>query len=214
MSILIICTGESVCKAAGVLNSSEFDAAVQAELSSDILAYSGRKQDPVGRRVLIGEGRLAMSTAEQLLLPCDVTVDSLLNEIPLHSFTDTEKRFSVDIWKRKAAAQRKHADPRQPESRDMVIARAEQFLKKTEGCDTLLITYPLFLVELLDRLRVHNYVVQRTGILKIQPLERFIVSRKEEHCGGCQHNCFLANPGCGIGRDKAMRKQLTERRSN
>ena len=41
--------------------------------------------------------------------------------------------------------------------------------------------------------------------MKIQPLERFLVSRREEHCGGCQHNCFLSNPGCGVGREKAMR---------
>ena len=63
-----------------------------------------------------------------------------------------------------------------------------------------------FLPELLDRLRIRNYVIQRGGLLKFQPLEKIVVSRRNEHCGGCQHNCFLSNPGCGVGRDKAMRK--------
>ena len=92
-----------------------------------------------------------------------------------------------------------------------VIERADRLIEKIQGKDCILVTYPLFLAELLDRLRIHSYVVQRTGMLKIQPLERFVISRKDEHCGGCQHNCFLSNPGCGVGRDKAMRKGLQVR---
>ena len=98
--------------------------------------------------------------------------------------------------------------PRQPESRKKVIERADALICKLEeaGGDSLLISYPLFLPELLDRLRIRNYVIQRGGLLKFQPLEKIVVSRRDEHCGGCQHNCFLSNPGCGVGRDKAMRK--------
>ena len=115
----------------------------------------------------------------------------------------------VEKWLRKAAAQRRVGSLRQPESRDAVNARADALIRKLEeaGGDSLLITCPIFLAELLDRFRVHSYVVQRSGLFRLQPLEKIVVSRKEEHCGGCQHNCFLSNPGCGVGRDKAMRRK-------
>ena len=207
MSILIFCAGMPVNKAAGKYNSSGFDAAIQEELRSAADFTAGKKLDPAGRTVLVGEGVPAGDTAEKLLLPCPYTVEPLLNEIPLRSFTDTDVQYSLDTWLRKAAAQRKKGDARQPESRTAVIERAETLIGKIEGSNPILVSYPLFLTELLDRLRVHGYVIQRSGVLKIQPLERFVVSHRDEHCDGCQHNCFLDNPGCGIGRDKAMRQK-------
>lgn len=206
MSITILCTGAPQHPVEGKLSSAEFDAAVSAAHASGIQPYSGRKFDPVGRMVLMGEGRLCADTAAQMILPCEPTVDPLLNEIPVRAFTDTEKRYPVETWLRKAAAQRKRPESRQPESREQVIARCEALIEKISGTDCILISEPLLLAELLDRLRIHNYVIQRTGLMKIQPLERFVISRKEEHCGGCQHNCFLSNPGCGVGQEKAMRQ--------
>ena len=209
MSMLILCVGKPLSPLEGSYNSSEFDAAVAASASSAAEAPAERQIVPGGRVVYLAAGELARSTADQILIPGEYQIEPLLNEIPLRSYTDTEKRFPTEKWLRKAAAQRKAADSRQPESRAAVIARAEELIRKLEdaGGDSLLITYPLFLTELLDRLRIHNYVVQRSGLFRIQPLEKIVVSRKDEHCGGCQHNCFLSNPGCGVGRDKAMRKK-------
>ena len=208
MSMLILGVGAPISALEGNYSSSGFDAAFQAMLDSAASAPAGRKIDPVTRAVYIAEGRLSCSSAEQILQPCTMVTEPLLNEVSVRSFTDTEKQYSVEKWLRKAASQRKAGDPRQPESRAAVIARADALITKMEdaGGDSLLITYPIFLTELLDRLRVHNYVVQRSGIFKIQPWEKIVVSRKDEHCGGCQHNCFLSNPGCGVGRDKAMRR--------
>ena len=209
MSIMILCTGRSLRALEGSYDSAGFDIAVSAEHAAGIEPYSGRKTDCAQRTVYVAEGRLAQETAEQLLLPCSVCTEPLLNEIPLRSFTDTEKCFPVDKWKRKAAAQRKAGDARQSESRAQVIARAEELIGKLEsaGGDSLLISYPLFLAEFLDALRSRGYVVQRSGLMKIEPLERIVASKREEHCGGCGHNCFLSNPGCGVGRDKAMRQR-------
>ena len=64
MSILIFCTGMSVCKATGEYDSRGFDAAVQRELSSEIIFPAGRKIDPAGRNVLIGEEVQARDTAK------------------------------------------------------------------------------------------------------------------------------------------------------
>ena len=194
-----------------MLDSRGFEAAVLKEKESEILPYNSKIIDPRGRKVLIGEGLPARDTAEKLFLPCELTVEPLLNEIPLRAFTDTEKQYKAEVWLRKAAAQRKAGNIRQPETASAVRVRADALIEKIEGDDPILILYPLFLEVFLDRLRVHGYVIHRSGMLKIQPLERFAASRREEHCGGCQHNCFLDNPGCGIGRDKAMRQSGRER---
>lgn len=207
MSMTIICTGQSVRPAAGDYDSRGFEEAVTAELESEIQPWSGRKYDPKDNTVWIGEGQLALNTAAQIIRPCEPLITPLLNEIPLRAFTDTDRLYPAEKWKRKAAVQRRRADPRQPESRDMVIRRAEALIRTVRDQNGILITYPLFLAELLEFLRAQGFVVQRTGLLKIQPLERFLISHKNEHCGGCQHNCFLNNPGCGVGRDKAARKQ-------
>ena len=212
MSITILCTGEPEHAAKGACSSAGFDEAIHREMNSGILPYTGRRYNPDGKKVWIGEGLPAADTAKKLLLPCQPVVDPLLNEIPLRPFTDTEKLYPLETWLRKAASQRRHSDPRQPESLEAVIARGEAFIDKAANMESIVITYPLFLEELLRLLRARGYVVQRTGLMKIRPLERFLVSRREEHCGGCQHNCFLSNPGCGIGRDKAMRLQAQRKR--
>lgn len=208
MSTLIICAGKSMSSAPGKIDSAAFDAAVNEAINSVCTPYDGKKYNPEGKTVLIGEGITALNAAEKLLLPCEWTVDPLLNEIPIRSFDDTERGYPLRQWMRKAAVQRKNADPRQPESDAAVRDRADRLIEKISDGNYILITYPEFLSVLLKRLRVHDYVVQRTGFMRIQPLERFLITRKESHCGGCQHNCFLSNPGCGVGRDKAMRKGI------
>ena len=206
MSTTIICVGKSMSPAAGRYDSAGFDAAVNEIINSPCPPYEGKKYNPAGKTVLIAGGIPALDTAEKALLPCHWALEPLLNEIPLRSFTDTEKSYSTRRWIRKAAAQRRRGEPRQAESLAAAQARADRLIAKIAGGDYLLITYPEFLSVLLKRLRVHDYVVQRSGFMSIKPMELFVVSGKEGHCGGCQHNWFLSNPGCGVGRDKAARK--------
>ena len=208
MSTMIICAGRSLLPAPGKYDSAGFDAAVREMSASHCPPYNGKKFNPEGKIVLIGEGMPAMDTAKKILLPCEWSVDSLLNEIPIRSFTDTEHSFTLRQWISKAAAQRKRGDARQSESLAEVRARADKLIKKISSEDYILITYPEFISVLLDRLRVKDFVVQRTGFMGIKPFEWFVVSEKDAHCGGCQHNCFLSNPGCGVGRDKAVRKGI------
>ena len=210
MKILILCTGAPDRAPVGKLSSKEFDAAWAAAQDGGIVPPTeGRKIDASGRAVYLAEGRPAAETAGWMLESCCPIAEPLLNEITVRSFCDTEKQYDVSVWLRKAARQRKQADPRQPESREQIKARADTLILKLAkaGEDCILITGPLFLAELLDRLRVRNYVIQRSGMLGIRPMEKFVISEKEAHCGGCAHNCFLSNPGCGVGRDKAMRRE-------
>ena len=71
--------------------------------------------------------------------------------------------------------------------------------------DCILVSHPRMIPLLLDRMRVHGHCVNRGEFGAIKPMERILVTRRDMHCGGCAHNCFLNNPGCGIGRDKAQR---------
>ena len=92
MSITILCTGAPEHAIGGKYSSAGFDAAVQAERNSNIVPYGGRKHDPAGRTVLIGEDPLARRTAEQLILqPCEPVTEPLLNEIIVRSFADTDR---------------------------------------------------------------------------------------------------------------------------
>jgi len=208
MTVTIICTGKPAIDLSGTYTSQEFDALQTSLLSTGIEAQAGKQIDRKERSVFCGEGETARATAEVMLGICDLPVEPLLNEIPVISSEDTEKKLPYDAWLKKAAVQRKRGNSRQPESRKDTRKRAEELLAKLEKIDgsCIVIVYPLFLEELLDVFRTHGYVTQRSNIGKIQPLERILVSHRSDHCGGCSHNCFLSNPGCGVGRDKAARQ--------
>ena len=150
MSFTIICIGLPEKPVQGTYTSAGFDAAVHAELGSAVLPYNGRRYNPDGKQIWLGEGMPAQDTANKILLPCSPVVDPLLNEIPLRSFTDTDKQSPAEIWKRKAAAQRKHADPRQIESRQAVIERVEKVIEKIGNTEAIVITYPLFSAGILE----------------------------------------------------------------
>ena len=130
MSMLILCTGKPLASLEGSYTSSEFDAAFPASLASAAEAPQERPIAPGGRTVWLAEGGLARSTADQILSPGDYPVEPLLNEIPVRSFADTDRRFPAEKWLKKAAAQRRAGDPRQPESREAVIARADTLIQK------------------------------------------------------------------------------------
>ncbi len=214
MSVLIIATGTPLKPAEGKMDSAAFDIAVREQQNGPMEPYTGRKADPSGRPVWVGEDPQSAETAKQVLTECEYTTEPLLNEIDVRSFADTEKEYAPEVYFRKAAAQRKQGDPRQKESREQLIRRAEELIGRLEDAgDVILVTGPLFLEVLMDRFRVHGYVVGRSGIRKILPYERMIFSRRDEHCGGCGHNCFLSNPGCGIGKDKALRREMEKKRS-
>ena len=210
MTVLILCTGAPAQPPTGKLSSREFDTAWERAQDGGICPPpAGRKIDPSGREVYLAEGSPAAETAAQMLEECSMITEPLLNEVRVRSSCETDTQHDAAVWLRKAARQRKQADARQPESQKQIKERADALILKLakEDKDCILITGPIFLTELLDRFRVQNYVIQRSGIFRVRPLEKFVISEKEAHCGGCGHNCFLSNPGCGVGREKALRRK-------
>ena len=71
--------------------------------------------------------------------------------------------------------------------------------------DSVIVAPPGILRFLLRALEKRRCVIRRAQSGAIHPGERIRVTERSDHCGGCQHNCLLKNPGCGVGKDKAAR---------
>lgn len=71
------------------------------------------------------------------------------------------------------------------------------------GEDCVIAVPPKFLTILLDQMERKALVILRRERGTPKPLERIRISERKDHCGFCNHNCLLRNPGCGIGMDKA-----------
>ena len=166
---------------------------------------------PEGARVLNAEGMTlfvspraaAAETAAALVKGAEARPEPLLDETPLPEILpgrvipSTLLRLLISLRRLLgvgAAPERRRADE--------LADRLE-----SEEKDCVLVTHPGFAAVLIDRLRPRGYCARRTGMGRIKPLEFILLSRRDEHCGGCLHNCLLSNPGCGVGRDKAARRK-------
>ncbi len=211
MMIWILCCGEPVTSMERC-GAKAYDAAMAAAAESAVKAYAGPAMKAVGRPVFLAPGRRARETAEQMIPDAVFQVEPQLAPVPRRAFRDTETEHSRRFWDWMAERQARMGNPRQPESRRRTAERAEELIQSLEkaGKDAILVTDESFLPVLLDGFRRHSCSIQRSGIFRYKPFERILVSRRDDHCGGCGHNCLLSNPGCGIGRDKA--KRLSEGR--
>ena len=207
MKIVILSCGKVSEANRTEINSAAFDELYRLTVEGDIEPAAAKHIAAEGRRIYIGCGKAARQTAEQFIDGESVTEQALLNEVPQRAYRDSETALPLRHWQRMAALQRYLGNRRQPESRAQALARADELISRLEagGQDCILVSYPIFLKYLLERLKAHGYCVARSEIFSIKPLERILVTRRDMHCGGCSHNCLLTNPGCGVGRDKAQR---------
>lgn len=212
MKVWILVCGEAVRPLPKRCSGAVYEQISAALPESAIRPYEGPAMKAAGRPVYIAPGLRARETAEQMIPDAAFWVELRLAAIPKRAYTDGAGERVFRFWDRMAQRQARAGDPRQPESRKASIQRAEKLIDSLEkqGADVLLVAEESFLPILLDRFRRRGCAIQRSGIFRYKPFERILVSRRDEHCGGCGHNCLLANPGCDIGRDKA--KRLGERR--
>lgn len=210
MRLLLICRGASAEAAPRAADSAGFDELCRKETEGEIAPAAGKPPALLGRPVYAAPGLSARQTAEQLFPGAEIRIEPLLEEIPCRSYKDTSRRLPLWFWRFMAWLQRLLGLARQGETRRETAARADALLDRlaAEGGEAILIVPPRLLPVLLDRLRRRNCCAQRSGVLRYRPFERILVSEREEHCGGCQHNCLLSDPGCGVGRDKAARRKL------
>ena len=200
MKLWIICSGEAAVDYPPRCTAEEYGALRERALDGGVEGQP-RRVAANGRRVLCSPRLSARETAERSVADAAVEIDERLDELPCP--TDGG-RGSLPLWLRRLRLWLRRllgTDRRRGRARaDALIDELEK-----QGGDCVLISHPMTIDALIDALRVRGYCVQRTGMGRIKPLEQMLLSRRDEHCGGCQHNCLLSNPGCSIGRDKAAR---------
>lgn len=204
MRIWIICSGEAALALPPRATAEEYASFCDKRLDGPVGETQGHPVAANGRGVLASPRAAAQDTAEGLIADGVPQSEPLLDEIPLRPFGGGMLPlwlWRVLMWLRGlfclAAA----------ESRRESRRKADELIDGLEkrGEDCILVSHPRRIAALCDALRVRGYCVQRTGLGGIKPFEQLLLSRRDEHCGGCAHNCLLSNPGCNIGRDKAAR---------
>lgn len=207
MKIWIICTGEAKDLWPKRCSAAAFEEI--ARLAADRIpeGRDEKKLDWEGQLVYTPPTPAARKTAELCLRGGELREEPLLSPVLQRAWRD-KGTASPRHWKEMARLQRALGSKRQPESRREIAARAEKLFARLEEeeKDCVLIADCLLTEELLDRARVRGFTYARTGIFRFRPWERILITRRNTHCGGCQHNCLLSNPGCGVGREKAARK--------
>ena len=209
MKILIICSGKAAITWEKYYNSVGFEEVTRNMPDCDIEAENVERVSSNSRPVYVGSGKSAGQTAELLFTDAEIVEEVLLDEVPQRSYKDTDKKLPFWYWQFMASMQRFSGNSRQPETTLQANARADRLLDLLESRDQncILISHPIFIKVLLNRLRKRGYRITRRNFFRIAPLERIVITKWDMHCGGCSHNCLLSNPGCGVGRDAAKRRK-------
>lgn len=203
VKIWIICAGQSARPRR--CDSAAFDALCAAEADAEIEESRVWPMQRAGRAVYVAPGRACRQTARLFFGEDETVAEPLLAAVPQRASVRSARALPLWLWL--LLARLRELFGGKSEERRQAETRADALLGRlgAEAEDCVLICPLSFLRVLLDRLRVHGYCVSRDGAFRLKPLERFLVTRRDMHCGGCSHNCMLSNPGCGVGRDKAAR---------
>ena len=216
MKILLIRHGKVAMEWKKKYTPGEYDDALRQYDAADIVPVEQPQEPGDYKKVYVSSQRRAAQTARQLFpsVPeSDVIETNLLNEVPLRSFSDSER--SRPKWVYDAAGRLQWLmGKRQEETRSDTIRRADELIDLLEKNDedVILISHGFFMNVLIGRLkRRRRYEVSRGSTFVISPLERVRVTDRQPHCGGCHHNCLLKNAGCVIGQDKARKAGIAVR---
>lgn len=200
MRIWIICSGGKRARLPGRCTLSEYAALRQGELDGEAMLDGAAAVAANGRKLYVSPRACAAETAARLVTGAEGVIEPLLDEPEPAVRGDRTLptwlcRLTAWLYGILGAGKK--------ECRDRAAMFADRL--ESEGGNAIIISHPRTIAALIDVLRVRGYCVQRTGIGRIKPPEQMLLSMRDEHCGGCAHNCLLSNPGCNIGRDKAAR---------
>ena len=198
MKLWILCAAEADMVWPERCTAEEYRTACLRALESAPKVILQKPIPAAGRRIFVSRNPLAQASARAVYPDGTFVITELLDELPPHASGEGARSLRF----------RRLCDRPDRTEKEAAIVRAETLLDQLAKSDddAILVSHPVFTALLLDRLRVRGYCVNRTCLGRVQPLERLLLSRRDMHCGGCAHNCFLDNPGGGVGRDKAARK--------
>ena len=201
MRVWIVCSGEAAIEFPRRCTAEEYRALREKALDGGAGAGGIRRVAANGRRVYCSPRLSARETARLCVADAEAEREELLDELPCPADKGGRARplwiWRLLLWLRRLFG----ADG--AEGRRRAAALIDRLEQRGEDC--ILISHPAVIEALIDELRRRGFCVQRTGLGRIRPGEQMLLSRRSEHCGGCQHNCLLSNPGCSVGRDKASR---------
>lgn len=210
MKLLLIRHGKVDMKWKRYCSSVEYDEACRQYDEADIIPIDTPLETGDYERIYTSSQKRAIRTAEQLFPSAPesmVTHTHLLDEVPLKSFTETNRnlpRCVYDAFGRFQWMVGKH----QEESRIETVKRADELIELLEkdNKNAILVTHGFFMNVLIRRLMHRKrYEFYRASVFTISPLEKVKVIDRQPHCGGCHHNCPLDHPGCLVGQDKARK---------
>ena len=206
MKIILIRQADTTMTWAARYDSAAFRRAVEEEQELAAAAISAVRSDVSAYRVYTGTARACRETAEMLFDLSEPPEETpLLNDVLLAPFRDTETPLPLGLWRAVGTAQWAVNSPRQPEGRRETADRALRFIRQleTEDRDCVVICRGLLLSALKTTLRFRGYCLEGGGS---GPLARTRAVKQSLHCGGCHHNCLLADAKCAIGQSKARER--------
>ena len=182
-----------------------FERALAEERRRRAAPVQVKKGDAAAYRIYTGTDSAALDTAELLF---DFTerpeATPLLDDVPLRAFQDTEKPRPLALWRAVGELQWRVGSPRQREKREETLRRAGELADRLEAgdADCIVIARGLTMKALKTVLRRRGYTIDGGNLIP-RPLDRMRAMKQLLRCGGCNHNCPLANPTCDVGRNKA-----------
>ncbi len=210
MKILLIRHGEVSMKWDDRYTPQEYDKACSAYDEADILPIMNPQETGDYERIYVSSLKRSVQTARQMFPSAPdsmVTQTSLLDEVPLRAFSNDQKSRPKWVYDVRGRLQWRFGHG-QKETYADTCARADELLEliEKENENAILISHGMFMEVLLRRLKKRRrYEFYRASTFTIAPLEKIKVIDKQPHCGGCHHNCLLAQAGCMIGQDKARK---------
>ncbi len=190
----------------------EYDRACRSYDEADILPVDHVQETGDYERIYVSSKKRSILTAQQMFPSASrsmIIQTPLLDEVPIRAYTAQEKQRSKWMYDVHGRLQwRLGNGKRQDETYDHTRKRADELIALLEekNENAILITHGFFMNVLISRLKKRKrYEVYRASTFMAAPLEKIKVTDKQPHCGGCHHNCLLANAGCVIGQDKARK---------
>ena len=141
----------------------------------------------------------------KLLIVCagDAASDASSN-VPTSDAPDSEAAVSAAPESEAAATEHLNDSGNRKENKE----RCRQLISRLEerGEECMIVADAAIIKTLLSELGGKGYVVRRSRIGRVVPEEKIRATHRSMHCGICQHNCHLSNPGCNVGKERAIRE--------
>ena len=126
-----------------------------------------------GEPIFISSLERTFHTAKQVFGDEEVHRSKNFDEVPLHSYKDTEKKHAVWVWNVLARVQWFFNSGRQPETRKMSQQRARAAIAELEeaGTDCSLVCHRFFMMVLCTELKKAGYQIKKPRMINIKNLD-------------------------------------------